>query len=106
LSAVFVAALGAGLPPDRNLKIYFSGPDMPPEVRAKFLQTLQNLQPGTWYTVCHPGLYARRQAQSVELICVAKGDRHRRRDRICKDGVIEATEPVPFCDWRPSAVVL
>jgi len=54
--------------PDGTL-VYYSGPDMPAEVRAKFLQTLQNLQPGTWYTVCHPGLYARRQAQSVEVIC-------------------------------------
>jgi chitin disaccharide deacetylase len=54
--------------PDGSLA-YYSGPDMPAEVRTRFLQTLENLQPGTWYTVCHPGLYARRQAQSVELIC-------------------------------------
>ena len=54
--------------PDGTL-VYYSGPDMPAEVRTRFLQKLQNLEPGTWYTVCHPGLYARRQAQSVELIC-------------------------------------
>jgi predicted glycoside hydrolase/deacetylase ChbG (UPF0249 family) len=53
--------------PDGTLA-YYSGPDMPPEVRARFLQTLEKLQPGTWYTVCHPGLYARRQARSVALI--------------------------------------
>jgi hypothetical protein len=54
--------------PDGTL-VYYSGPDMRQEIRTHFLQTLKNLQPGTWYTVCHPGLYARRQAQSVELIC-------------------------------------
>jgi predicted glycoside hydrolase/deacetylase ChbG (UPF0249 family) len=54
--------------PDGTLVCY-SGPDMPAEVRTKFLQRLQNLQPGTWFTVCHPGLYAHRQAQSTDLIC-------------------------------------
>ncbi len=54
--------------PDGTLA-YYSGPDMPAEVRARFLQTLAHLQPGAWYTVCHPGLYARRQAQSVALLC-------------------------------------
>lgn len=54
--------------PDGSL-VYYSGPDMPAETRERFLKTLASLQPGAWYTVCHPGLYARRQAQSVELIC-------------------------------------
>lgn len=54
--------------PDGSL-VYYSGPDMPAQTRDKFLKTLANLQPGAWYTICHPGLYARRQAQSVELIC-------------------------------------
>ena len=49
--------------------VYWCGPDMPEATRLKFLDTLKNLQPGTWYTVCHPGLYARRQAQSVAVIC-------------------------------------
>jgi predicted glycoside hydrolase/deacetylase ChbG (UPF0249 family) len=72
LGAKYVAAnletWGSQRLPDGTL-VYYSGPDMPPETRAKFLETLRNLQSGTWYTVCHPGLYARRQAQSVELIC-------------------------------------
>jgi predicted glycoside hydrolase/deacetylase ChbG (UPF0249 family) len=54
--------------PDGTL-VYYAGPDMPDAVRTKFLYTLEQLQPGTWYTVCHPGLYARRQAQSVAVIC-------------------------------------
>jgi hypothetical protein len=48
---------------------YWCGPDMPAETRLKFLDTLRNLSPGVWYTVCHPGLYERRQAQSVDLLC-------------------------------------
>lgn len=54
--------------PDGTL-VYYAGPDMPDAVRTRFLHTLEQLPPGTWYTVCHPGLYARRQAQSVALIC-------------------------------------
>lgn len=54
--------------PDGKLA-YWCGPDLPEATRLKFLDTLRNLQPGTWYTVCHPGLYARRQAQSVAVIC-------------------------------------
>jgi hypothetical protein len=72
LGAKYVAAnleaWGSQRLPDGTLA-YYSGPDMPPEIRTRFLQTLKNLKPGTWYTVCHPGLYARRQAQSVDLIC-------------------------------------
>ena len=54
--------------PDGTLVCY-SGPGMSAEVRAKFIQKLQNLQPGTWFTVCHPGLYAHQQALTVDLIC-------------------------------------
>ena len=54
--------------PDGNLA-YWCGPDMPEATRLKFLDTLRNLQPGTWYTICHPGLYAPRQAQSVAVLC-------------------------------------
>jgi predicted glycoside hydrolase/deacetylase ChbG (UPF0249 family) len=57
--------------PDGTL-VYFSGPDMPDQIRVKFLQRLQELQPGVWFTFCHPGLYARRQAQSVDVICSAE----------------------------------
>ncbi|MDD4018848.1 MAG: ChbG/HpnK family deacetylase [Kiritimatiellae bacterium] len=49
--------------------VYWCGPDMPGETRLKFLDTLRNLSPGAWYTICHPGLYERRQAQSVDLLC-------------------------------------
>ena len=48
---------------------YWCGPDLPEATRLRFLKTLRELQPGTWYTVCHPGLFARRQAQSVAVIC-------------------------------------
>ncbi len=54
--------------PDGTL-VCWAVPGMPPEVRTGFLRSLANLQPGTWYTVCHPGLYSPLQAQSVELIC-------------------------------------
>ena len=54
--------------PDGKLA-YWCGPDLPEATRLKFLDTLRNLQPGTWYTVSHPGLYARRQAQSVAVLC-------------------------------------
>jgi len=54
--------------PDGNLA-YWCGPDMPEATRLRFLDTLRNLQPGTWYTICHPGLYAPRQAQSVAVLC-------------------------------------
>jgi len=54
--------------PDGRLA-YWCGPDLPEETRVKFLERLRNLQPGTWYTVCHPGLYAPRQAQSVGVLC-------------------------------------
>ena len=36
---------------------------------AEVSRHAQDLQPGAWYTICHPGLYARRQAQSVAVIC-------------------------------------
>jgi len=49
--------------------VYWCGPDMPGETRLKFLETLRNLEPGAWYTICHPGLYERRQAQSVDVLC-------------------------------------
>ena len=54
--------------PDGTL-VTWAVPGMPPEVRAKFLRSLEELQPGTWYMVCHPGLYAQRQAESVALLC-------------------------------------
>lgn len=54
--------------PDGNLA-YWCGPDLPEKTRLKFLDTLRTLLPGTWYTVCHPGLYAPRQAQSVAVLC-------------------------------------
>ncbi|MCY2989956.1 MAG: ChbG/HpnK family deacetylase [Planctomycetota bacterium] len=54
--------------PDGKLA-YWCGPDLPEKTRLKFLDTLRNLPPGTWYTVCHPGTYARRQAQSVAVLC-------------------------------------
>jgi predicted glycoside hydrolase/deacetylase ChbG (UPF0249 family) len=49
--------------------VYWCGPDLPEPTRLKFLNTLEKLEPGAWYTVCHPGLYARRQAQSVAVLC-------------------------------------
>jgi predicted glycoside hydrolase/deacetylase ChbG (UPF0249 family) len=61
-------AWGTQVLPDGRLA-YWCGPDLPEATRLKFLDTLGKLQPGTWYTVCHPGLYARRQAQSVAVIC-------------------------------------
>jgi predicted glycoside hydrolase/deacetylase ChbG (UPF0249 family) len=54
--------------PDGTL-VCWAVPGMPPEVRTRFLRSLENLQPGTWYTVCHPGLYSQRQAESVALVC-------------------------------------
>ena len=48
---------------------YWCGPDLPEATRLKFLDTLKNLQPGAWYTVCHPGLCSRRQIQSVDVLC-------------------------------------
>ena len=54
--------------PDGNLA-YWCGPDLPEATRLKFLDSLRNLPPGTWYTICHPGLYSRRQAQSVAVLC-------------------------------------
>jgi len=54
--------------PDGTL-VTWAVPGMPPEVRAKFLRSLEELQPGTWYMVCHPGLYAQRQAESIALLC-------------------------------------
>ena len=68
VSAGDLEAWGTQRLPDGTLA-YFSGPDMPAETRTQFLHLLQKLQPGTWYTICHPGLYARRQSQSVELLC-------------------------------------
>jgi predicted glycoside hydrolase/deacetylase ChbG (UPF0249 family) len=54
--------------PDGTL-VCWAVPGMPPEVRAGYLHALETLPPGTWYSVCHPGLYSQRQAQTVELIC-------------------------------------
>jgi predicted glycoside hydrolase/deacetylase ChbG (UPF0249 family) len=54
--------------PDGTLA-YWCGPDLPESTRLKFLESLRKLPPGAWYTVCHPGLYARRQAQSVAVLC-------------------------------------
>ncbi|MGI6419243.1 MAG: carbohydrate deacetylase [Thermoguttaceae bacterium] len=54
--------------PDGNLA-YWCGPDLPEETRLEFLDKLRNLQPGAWYTICHPGLYSRRQQQSVAVLC-------------------------------------
>lgn len=54
--------------PDGKLA-YWCGPDLPEATRLKFLDTLRTLPPGTWYTVCHPGSYASRQAQSMAVIC-------------------------------------
>jgi len=61
-------AWGTQVLPDGRVA-YWCGPDLPEATRLKFLDSLKNLQPGTWYTLCHPGLYARRQAQSVAVIC-------------------------------------
>ncbi|MDD5522757.1 MAG: ChbG/HpnK family deacetylase [Kiritimatiellae bacterium] len=61
-------AWGSQRLPDGHL-VYWCGPDLPEATRLKFLESLQKLQPGTWYTICHPGLYARRQAQSVAVLC-------------------------------------
>lgn len=61
-------AWGRQVLPDGTVA-YWCGPDLPEATRQRFLDTLGKLQPGTWYTVCHPGLYARRQAQSVAVIC-------------------------------------
>lgn len=61
-------AWGTQVLPDGRLA-YWCGPDLPETVRLKFLDTLGKLPPGAWYTVCHPGLYARRQAQSVAVLC-------------------------------------
>jgi predicted glycoside hydrolase/deacetylase ChbG (UPF0249 family) len=61
-------AWGTQVLPDGRVA-YWCGPDLPEATRLKFLDTLKNLPPGAWYTVCHPGLYARRQAQSVAVIC-------------------------------------
>jgi predicted glycoside hydrolase/deacetylase ChbG (UPF0249 family) len=57
--------------PDGTL-VTWAVPGMPPEVRAKFLRSLEELKPGTWYMVCHPGLYSPRQAESVALVCSKK----------------------------------
>jgi len=54
--------------PDGTL-VCWAVPGMPPEIRACFLRSLEKLQRGTWYTVCHPGFYSQRQAESVALIC-------------------------------------
>jgi len=54
--------------PDGTL-VTWAVPGMPPEVRTTFLRALEELKPGTWYTVCHPGLYSQRQAESVALLC-------------------------------------
>jgi predicted glycoside hydrolase/deacetylase ChbG (UPF0249 family) len=54
--------------PDGTL-VYWAVPGMPAEVRAGFLRSLEKLAPGTWYCVCHPGLYSQRQAESVALLC-------------------------------------
>ena len=54
--------------PDGTL-VCWAVPGMPAEVRTGFLRSLEKLEPGTWYTVCHPGFYAQRQAESVALIC-------------------------------------
>ena len=61
-------AWGRQVLPDGRVA-YWCGPDLPEATRLKFLDSLKSLQPGTWYTLCHPGLYARRQAQSVAVIC-------------------------------------
>jgi len=61
-------AWGTQVLPDGRVA-YWCGPDLPEATRREFLDSLKNLQPGTWYTVCHPGFYARRQAQSVAVIC-------------------------------------
>ncbi len=61
-------AWGRQVLPDGRVA-YWCGPDLPEATRLKFLDTLRNLQPGAWYTICHPGLYAKRQAQSVAVIC-------------------------------------
>lgn len=61
-------AWGTQVLPDGKL-VYWCGPDLPEATRLQFLATLRTLPPGSWYTVCHPGLCARRQAQSVAVIC-------------------------------------
>ena len=66
--AVGLEAWGTQRLPDGTLA-YWCGPDLPEATRLRFLETLRKLAPGTWYTLCHPGLYARRQAQSVAVLC-------------------------------------
>ena len=53
--------------PDGNV-VYWNLP-MAPEARGRFLQKLNDLQPGTWYTYCHPGLVSQGQAESVKVLC-------------------------------------
>jgi hypothetical protein len=61
-------AWGRVVLPD-NTVAYWCGPDLPEATRLKFLDKLRTLEPGAWYTVCHPGLHSRRQAQSAAVIC-------------------------------------
>jgi predicted glycoside hydrolase/deacetylase ChbG (UPF0249 family) len=61
-------AWGRVVLPD-NTVAYWCGPDLPEATRLKFLDKLRTLEPGAWMTVCHPGFYARRQAQSAAVIC-------------------------------------
>lgn len=66
--AAGLEAWGRVVLPD-NTVAYWCGPDLPEATRLKFLDRLRTLEPGAWYTVCHPGFHSRRQAQSAAVIC-------------------------------------
>jgi predicted glycoside hydrolase/deacetylase ChbG (UPF0249 family) len=55
-----------------GIMVFWNYPGLSEERKAKFIEAIRTLQPGTWWLMVHPGLYMAQQRGTVELLCSAE----------------------------------